>query len=460
MPCPHGESSVDTSLRATFSRRGFLESALAVGGSGALGACLERTKESDIPRGTADQSALPARQFAWNEWLPRGPHGNPFLPGHQLIVFWNYAGDGTPNTEERAQVERAFRAVEEAYQRGTGDEFNPTSTDGLLYFVGYSRAYFDRYGETLPARLDLQRPGTVLDTLDESAAADTYDAVTVLTSDTVPVLLSVEQALRGELETVNGVEMTSLAGALEPVARRTGFLGRGRPTEELSVDSVPETSPTAMGFKSSFRDNQAGEDTVAIPDGRFADGTTLQVSRLVFDLEARAGDSDGRGEQSGDSDGASTGGWYDRDREARIELMFSPEHDEERVGDIGERLAGKSQIERKTVENVDRHARREGRVGHTQKVAAARDESFEPRILRRSEGVSTDLSEPSMNFLSLQQGLEDFVETRRAMNGDHLDTEVSEENDGIRHYVTVRRRGTFIVPPRRLRALPTPGRGD
>jgi len=458
MPCPHGGGSGDASLRATFSRRGFLESALAVGGSAALGACLERTGATAVPRGTADQSALPARQFAWNEWLPRGPHGNPFLPGHQLLVFWNYAGDGTPDGEERAQVEQAFQTVDEAYQRGTGDEFNPASTDGLLYFVGYSRAYFDRYEDALPADLDLQRPGTVVDALDESAAVDTYDAVTVLMSDSVPVLLSVEQALRGKLETVNGVEMTALAGALEPVARRTGFLGRGRPAEELSVDSVSETSPTAMGFKSSFRDNQAGEDAVAIPDGRFADGSTLQVSRLVFDLEARAGDSDGHGEQSGGRTGDTAGGWYDRDREERMELMFSPEHDEKRVGDIGERLAGKSQIERETVENVDRYARREGRVGHTQKVAAARDESFEPRILRRSEGVSTDLAEPSMNFLSLQQGIEDFLETRRAMNGDHVDAEVPEENDGIRHYVSVRRRGTFLVPPRRLRALPTPRR--
>jgi hypothetical protein len=63
-----------------------------------------------------------------------------------------------------------------------------------------------------------------------------------------------------------------------------------------------------------------------------------------------------------------------------------------------------------------------------------------------------------MNFLSLQRGIEDFVETRRAMNGEHVDAEVATGNDGIRHYVSVRRRGTFLVPPRRLRALPIPRR--
>lgn len=447
MPCPHGGNAGDAGLRAAFSRRGFLAAALTVGGSSALGACLKRTDRTDVPEGASERSALPARQFAWNEWLPHGPHGNPFLPGHQLLVFWNYAGDGTPDAGERDQVAAAFRSVDEAYQYGTGDEFNPSSTAGLLYFVGYSRSYFDRYDEALPADLDLQRPQTVLNALDESAAPDTYDAVTVLTSDNVPVLLRVEQALRGELGTVNGVEMTALDGVLEPTARRTGFLGRGRPAEQLSVDSVPETSPTAMGFKSSFRDNQASEDAVAIPEGRFADGSTLHVSRLVFDLEAK-----------GETGGGDGGGWYDRDTEARVDLMFSPEHDGERVGDIGERLAGNSQIERETVENADEHARMDGRVGHTQKVAAARDESFEPLILRRSEGVSADLAEPSMNFLSLQRGIEAFVDTRRAMNGTHVEADVADENDGIRHYVSVRRRGTFLVPPRRLRALPKPRR--
>jgi hypothetical protein len=438
MPCPH---AADKSRLFAVSRRGFLASALSIGGSAALGACLEREDTAAVGRGPSDPSNLPSRQYAWNDWLPHGRHGNPSIPRHQLVLCWNYRNAGTPTDAERERIERAFRALDRAYQRGTGDEFNPSSTDGLLYFVGYSPSYFDRYDEPLPNDVDLQRPTEIIDTLGESAASDEFDVVLLLSSDAVQVLLSTELALLGELTEINGVEMTSFDGVLELAERRTGFLGKGRPAEELSVEGIPDESPTAMGFRSSFQDNQASEDAVSIPGGRFANGSTLQLSRLVFDLT---------------SDGPADTGWYDRTREERTSLMFSPEHTPEDVGRIGERLAGRSQVDRGTVEDTHEIARRERMVGHTQKVAAARTDAFEPKILRRSEGVSIDLAEPSMNFLSLQRRLEDFIETREAMNGSHLDIDVPDDNDGIQNYVSVQRRATFLVPPRRLRALPTP----
>ncbi|MFB6256154.1 MAG: Tat pathway signal protein, partial [Haloplanus sp.] len=60
----------------------------------------------------------------------------------------------------------------------------------------------------------------------------------------------------------------------------------------------------------------------------------------------------------------------------------------------------------------------------------------------------------------LQRHISEFEAVRRAMNGTEL-TEVTPAvrqrvNNGILEYIFVRRRGNFLVPPRRHRALPTP----
>jgi hypothetical protein len=53
----------------------------------------------------------------------------------------------------------------------------------------------------------------------------------------------------------------------------------------------------------------------------------------------------------------------------------------------------------------------------------------------------------------------DFEEVRAAMNGEDL-TDIptirQRVNNGILEYIFVKRRGNFLVPPRPLRALPTP----
>lgn len=420
-------------------RREFMKAALAIGGTSALSACLSRGETHDVPQGPERRSDLPERLHAWNSYLPYGDHGNPKIPGHQLILMLNYAGDGAPTDDERTKVDRAFRSLERAYQLGTGDVFNPTTTEGLLCLVGYSSRYFDRYDESLPSSIDLQTPEAVLDAVGEDASlADHYDAAMVMSSDNVPALLEAEQALRGTLDELNGVPMEgSFAGVLDVADRRTGFIGGGKPATELDRDDIPEHSPQAMGFKSSFSDNQASEDAVTIDHGPFANGTTMHISRLVFDLDR----------------------WYQRDKQHRTELMFSPTHTAEDIGRVGEELAGKSNLTEEQADQVEEHARTHGRVGHTQKTAHARDENFEPIILRRSEGVSTDLAEPSMNFTSLQEELADFVETRKAMNGAHNDASVEDAEDGILDFIEIRSRATFLVPPRSLVALP-PARPD
>jgi len=426
-------------------RRTFLKAALAAGGTSALSACIEREGQVDVP--TGDPSSLPERQFAWNQSLPTGPHGNVKLPNHQLILLLDYGDDGPPSNRDRERVEQAFRTLERAYQWGTGDEFSPETTTGLLFFAGYAPRYFDRFDRDLPGGVSPTRPEAVIDELGEKAGVDEADAVVVLTSDEVQVLLAAEQALRGNFDSLNDVPVdAALTDVFDIVDRRTGFLGVGRPASELAAD-VPEESPTAMGYRSGFKDNQATESRVAIHLGPFADGTILQLSRLAFDLDS----------------------WYEYDESERVKRMFSPEHTPEEVGDIGENLGGQSRISRETVERTDRDAETHGVVGHTQKVASARDDSFEPTILRRSEGVSTDLSTPAMNFISLQRYVEEFLEVRRAMDcpagadesagssGCPIHGEpVSEENDGIRGFISTLTRGTYLVPPRSLRALPTP----
>lgn len=42
------------------------------------------------------------------------------------------------------------------------------------------------------------------------------------------------------------------------------------------------------------------------------------------------------------------------------------------------------------------------------------------------------------------------------MNGDHVDTDVDAEDDGILDFIDVTNRATFLMPPRSLRALPAP----
>lgn len=452
-------------------RRELLKAALAMGGSGALSACLELEGRADVPTG-GDPSALPERQYAWNEFLPTGGHGNPKLPNHQLVLFLRYRGQGPPTEADRNRVESALRSLERAYQWGTGDEFNPTKTRGVLFFVGYAPRYFDRFDvDSLPDAVP-RPPQTLIDDLDGDATPDRADAVVVLTSGRVSVILSAEQALRGRFDRLNGTPVeAALTDTFSVVDRRTGFLGAGRPTKEFDAD-IPEESPTAMGYRSSFRDNQATEDRVAIISTPFTDGTTLQVSRLVFDLDA----------------------WYEYDEPERVDRMFSPAHTPEQVGDIGEHLGGRSRISRETAQRTLEDAEAHNLVGHTQKTAAARTDEFEPKILRRSEGLSTDLDEPAMNFMSVQRAIEDFVDVRRAMDcpatanfagpeghaggqsrgdaggqsggqsggnaGDrtgcpaHVD--VPEENDGITGFIETLTRGTYLVPPRSLRALPAP----
>jgi len=107
--------------------------------------------------------------------------------------------------------------------------------------------------------------------------------------------------------------------------------------------------------------------------------------------------------------------------------------------------------------HTSRDAREEGVVGHSQKSARARDENDNPLILRR-DFDSTDDDRATLHFLALQESISDFVDTRKRMNGTDLDGAAvgQKTNNGILQYMTVERRGNYLVPPRRYRSLPRP----
>ncbi|WP_274325658.1 DUF7405 family protein [Halosimplex aquaticum] len=435
-------------------RRQFVRSAVAIGGSSALSACLSRERsllgdeetaeptaedsETDagpesrmVPRG--DPSALPDAIHKWSEYLVLDAHGNTVPPQQQLVLGLSYEGSNPPTAEEREQVDAAFETLERAFQWGTGGATGATFNRGLLYLIGYAPRYFERFGDVPDSLL---RPETMLEEVGEDPEkTDGFDATVVLTSDVGSVVLAAEEALMGRKETVNGIEVEgSLDGVFSVAERRTGFAGKGIPADKLDHEEIPESAPLSMGFKSGFTDSLPSEDGVKIEEGPFAGGTTLALSRLRLNLDE----------------------WYDHDHEERTDRMFCPAHSSEEVGPDGSGLGSDSGITEEDVDNIEEHAEEHGVVGHSQKVARARGEDdFSPKILRRSEGFATDAPEHTgFNFTSVQRRLESFVEARKAMNVEEYDVDVAPEDHGIVNYVETVNRGTYVVPTRENRALP------
>jgi len=192
-----------------------------------------------------------------------------------------------------------------------------------------------------------------------------------------------------------------------------------------------------FGFNSGFIGNQASEGRVAIEDGPFADGTVQMLSQLDYDLD----------------------GWYDHPIDERAQLMYRPDQTTADVGRGGNRIAQETGVERAdtTPAALADSVREHGLVGHTQKTAAARDETFESPILRRSEGNRVD---EGLNFTALQRTIDDFVRVRRAMDDPEIADgapEMPDDHSGIVDYIDTVSRGVYLVPPRSRAALPVPG---
>jgi hypothetical protein len=420
-------------------RRDFLKSAVAIGGAAALSACLSREGDSggttggttdtgtlDVP--TGDPGTVPERQHAWNEYLRRDDHGNAVAPRHHVLLTFELP-DGVPTDQQRSTVEESLESLERAYA---------WSNEGLLFTVGYSRRYFDRFEGSLPESVDLPRPEALAPF--ENPERDEPDAMVHLASDYASVVLAAEEAVLGRKGELNGESVdAALTDALAHVDRRTGFVGAGLPADHQDAEGIPdgepvdEDAPLYMGFKSAYEQNQASEQRVTIEEGPFADGTTQHVSKLSLNLNQ----------------------WYEQDsRFQRVSKMYAPHHaKEDLVEGVGNNLGTDSKVDE--AGDPMETARRDGMVGHSQKMVSAREDD-DPVILRR-DFDSTD-GGASVHFLSVHETIEDFVTTREAMNGTDLagnSAVGTRNNNGILQYVRAELRGNYLVPPRSLRALPT-----
>lgn len=410
--------------RDALSRREYLKALVAVGGTSALSACLGEESTVEIP--TGDPDAVPERQHAWNAVLS-GENENIVPARHHVLLSLSLARD--PTDEDRKRFERALETLERAYE---------WSHEGLLFTVGYTPVYFDRF----EIEVDLPDP-TALTEFEDPTFED-GDLLVHLASDHSQAVLAAEEALFGEIDEANGVDVEeSMAGLVDSRERLTGFVGPGLPANHQDVPGIPdskpihEEAPFFMGFRSGFEESQASEDRVTIEDGPFAGGTTQHVESLSLDLRQ----------------------WYGQDSHfQRVAKLFSYEHAKQGlVGEYGERLDDSNGLTEERIESTLQDAREYGVVGHAQKAARARDEG-DPRLLRRDFNT-TDDDRPGLHFLSLQRGIEEFVRVRDAMTGTEIAAETgvgSITNNGILQYITVRRRGNYLVPPREKRAFPEP----
>lgn len=404
-------------------RRAYLRRLVAAGGVAALAACLEVPGSGDdVPAG--DPRQRPARQHAWNDALPSDDDGNDRSPEHHALLGLELVTD--PDEGTREQVEEAFRSLERAYAY---------DVEGLLFTVSYAPSYFAAVDADSP----VPDPEPVT-SIEGDIDLDEFHALIHLASDDPAVVLAAEEALFGEVAEPNGVEMTAdLTGIFERAGpRRTGFVGPGLPVERAAdrgVDlpaQLSEEAPFFMGFRSGFRESQAPEERVTIQQGPYAGGTTTHVETLVLNLRQ----------------------WFQQnDRDLRVAEMFSPEHAERSVGEVGEQLGTSTDIWPDVADRTAADASNRGLVGHAQKTARARDEDGTPPLLRRDFNT-LDGDRPGVHFLAHQRSIDEFVRVRQAMAGADLDGVGQRLNNGILQYIFVQRRGNFLTPPRELRALP------
>jgi len=407
------------------TRRRFIAraAALAAGGAAASAAARRAYAAAPVPPPLGTQpTGLPARQHAWVSTLAVNSLGDPVAPKYDRLLFFDVIGP--PNPAYAQLLESRLRTLERRYDWGP---------DGLLFTVSWGPAYFRlvRIPSPVPVATSLSNF--------ENPAIDTYALCLHLACNDEQRLLEVERALvRGT--PLNGVEGSlTLAPALRWRETRTGFTGTGLPAAHQHVrgipagNPVPAGSPLFMGFKSSLRKNQATEDDVTIPGGPFAQGTTMQVSYMLLNLDD----------------------WYGGLSEAqRVALMYSPQTTIAAVAKITTDAAGEPG---KITEAILKY----GMVGHAQASATARQHN-RPVIIRR-DFDTVDGGHPGLHFVSVQRSIEDFVATRNAMNasGAHLVNRAITDtaNNGINAFISVRRRANYIMPSRADRAFPLlPGR--
>jgi hypothetical protein len=360
---------------------------------------------------------LPRRQHGWTATLSRDADGNSVAPRFDRLLFFDVRG--RPTSRHAHLLEAALRTLERRY---------PWGPDGLLFTVGWSPRYFTLLRSASPVP-----PARALSDF-ELPAIDDYQLCLHLAANDPSRLADVEAALLhgATLEGADGP--LDLSPALEWRETRTGFVGNGLPAAHQDTGGipsghpVPRASPLFMGFKSNLRRNQATEDAVTIPNGAFAQGTTMHVSYMRLRLDS----------------------WYDDlSQRERVARMYGPEVSPEQAKHFTTDAESHPQL-------LDQAINRYGVIGHSQTSARARRHG-KPRILRRDFNT-VDGGQAGLHFVSLQRTIEDFVATRNAMNATSAQLQnpaiTDTVNNGINEFIFVLRRANYIIPDRPSRSFP------
>ena len=273
----------------------------------------------------------------------------------------------------------------------------------------------------------------------ELPAIDDYDLCLHFACDDERRLADIEAALVHGAPLAGASGPVDLAAALRWRETRTGFVGSGLPAAHQDVGGIPSGSPVEkgpplfMGFKSGLRRNQATEDSVTIPTGSFAQGTTMQVSYMRLRLDS----------------------WYDElsERE-RIARMYAPQVTPEQVKHFTTDAESDPNL-------VGQAISRYGVIGHSQTSARARRHG-KPVIIRRDFNT-VDGGQAGLHFVSIQRSIADFVRTRTAMNAASAQLYnpaiTDTVNNGINEFIFVLKRANYIIPSRAQRSFPLlPGR--
>jgi hypothetical protein len=405
------------------TRRRFLlgATALAAGGA-AAGVALERAHDGmgalrPVPVG-AEPAGLPERQYAWTATLARDSDGNPIPPRFNRLLFFDVRGH--PTQAHTTVLEASLRTLERSY---------PWGPEGLLFVAGWGPGYFQRLlhiESPIPEAMGLSDF--------ELPAIDDYDLCLHLSCNDQRRLADVEAAL------VHGRPLAGADGPLD-ISRalvwretRTGFVGAGLPAANQDVGGIPPGGPVAkaaplfMGFKSALRKNQATEDFVTIPDGPFAQGTTMQVSYMRLALDS----------------------WYqDLTETERVARMYAPQVTPAQVAHFTTDAESDPNL-------LDQAINRYGVIGHAQTSARAR-RNGKPLILRRDFNT-VDGGLAGLHFVSIQRTIDDFVTTRSAMNATQAQLQnpsiTDTVNNGINEFMIVLKRANYIVPSRGARSFP------
>jgi hypothetical protein len=402
--------------RRTISRRSFLAVAAGLIGGGAGARAAFSAVETSVLLGS-QPAGLPARQFAWTSTLATDEHGNAVSPRFDRLLFFDLMHPPAPNDVRR--LEAALRTLERTY---------PWGPQGLLFTVGWGPHYFEH---ALGVRSPIPPPKGLSDF--ELPTFDDYDLCLHLACDDEQRLADVELALVHGTR-LPGAGSVDLSSGLRWRETRTGFVGTGLPAAHQHVngipagDHVPASSPLFMGFKSGFKKNQASEDDVAITDGPFTDGTTMQVSYMRLRLDS----------------------WYQLlTDEQRVARMYAPELTSAQVARFTDDAPGQPN-------RYSQAATRYGVVGHSQTSARAR-RNGKPRIIRR-DFDTVDGGLAGLHFVSIQKSIADFVATRNAMNAataSYLNPAITDTvNNGINEFIFVLKRANYIIPARPKRAYP------